>query len=118
MLIGEDMQLAWQLHMIRPDGARYWQVGDSPHRIPGMQGLILKEVFIARWAPATKAPLPEYPKRESPAEKSHPKEGRSQWNAVAKYQLMILPEAIATIMAMSQRAPKEGALYLEGISLK
>ena len=48
-----------------------------------------------------------------------PSEGkRTQWNAISKYQLMILPESIATITAISRGAPHKGAMYLEGIGLK
>ena len=34
LIIGEDTQLAWQLHTIRPNGTRHWKVGDSAYRIP------------------------------------------------------------------------------------
>jgi hypothetical protein len=51
LLISEDTQLAWQLHTIRPDGKRYWKIGDSPHRIPGIQGPVPNKAFTAGWAP-------------------------------------------------------------------
>ena len=38
-----------------------------------------------------------------------------QWNAVARDELLIGPESIATITAISHRAPQEESLYLEGI---
>jgi hypothetical protein len=41
-----------------------------------------------------------------------------QWNTVAKYQLTILPQSIATIMAVSRGAPDEGIMYFEGVGLK
>jgi hypothetical protein len=50
--------------------------------------------------------------------KNHVKDKHLQWNAVAKYQLTILPESIATITAVSQGAPNEGTMYLEGVGLK
>ena len=40
LLIGEDTQLAWQLHTIRPDGKRHWKVGDSPHCIPALHRVV------------------------------------------------------------------------------
>ena len=43
MLIGEDTQRAWQLHIIRGD----WQVGDSPHRIPAVIAPSPAESFSA-----------------------------------------------------------------------
>ena len=52
LLIGEDAQLAWQLHMIQPDGKRHWKIGDSPHYIPEVQGLVPREAFTASWNPA------------------------------------------------------------------
>ena len=37
MLIGKDTQMAWQLHMMHPEGTQCWKVGDLPHCIPGIQ---------------------------------------------------------------------------------
>ena len=113
MLIGEDTQLAWQLHTIQLEGKRHWQVGDSLHCIPGMQGLVAQEAFTVSWTPDSallKAPTPSV-KRPS-------REKCSQWNVIMKYQLTIQPELIATITAVSKGAPNTGAMYLEGISLK
>jgi hypothetical protein len=115
LLIGEDTQLAWQLHTIRPDGKRHWKVGDSPHCIPALPGHAPTETFTVRWTPGA-----------TPVEKKAPTapihkldEGRrSQWNAVAKEQLSIQPESIATITVVSRGAPDKEALYLEGIGLK
>jgi hypothetical protein len=45
MLIGEDTQLAWQLHTMRPEGRCYWKVGDSPHHIPVIPGPVPVESF-------------------------------------------------------------------------
>ena len=113
MLIGEDTQLAWQLHTIRPEGKRHWQVGDSPHRIPGTQGSVPQEAFTASWTPDSMLP-----KAPTPSTKRPSREKCSQWNAIAKYQLTIQLESIATITAVSKGAPNTGAMYLEGISLK
>jgi hypothetical protein len=49
LLIGKDTQLAWQLHMIQPDGKRYWKIGDSSHCIPGIQGPVTNKAFTAGW---------------------------------------------------------------------
>lgn len=43
MLIGEDMQLAWQLNSIQNNGSRFWQVGLSAHLIPTISGPVPKE---------------------------------------------------------------------------
>ena len=113
MLIGEDTQLAWQLHMIRPGGKRYWKVGDSPHLIPGMLGPVPVESFVARWN--HDITIPTKPNTSpTPPQKSL----RSQWNAVAKSELLIRPESIATVTATSRNAPKKEGLFLEGIALK
>ena len=34
LLIGEDIQMPWQLHTLRKEGRINWQVGDSEHLIP------------------------------------------------------------------------------------
>jgi hypothetical protein len=68
---------------------------------------------MASWTPAwASAPKPK------PVAKSSSKEKRVWWNAIAKQQLMIHPESIATITVVSQCAPSEEAMYLEGIALK
>jgi hypothetical protein len=46
------------------------------------------------------------------------KDKQIRWNAVAKYQLTIQLELIATIMVVSQGALNEGAMYLEGVGLE
>jgi hypothetical protein len=115
LLIGEDTQLAWQLHTIQPEGKRHWKVhvGDSPHCIPGVQGPVPQEAFTANWTPASLLL-----KKMTPTAKSPVKENRIQWNAVVKHQLTIQLESIATITAVSRGAPSEGTLYLKGIGLK
>jgi hypothetical protein len=115
LLIGEDMQLAWQLHTIRPEGKRHWKVGDLPHCIPEVQGSVPRKAFTASWAPAS---TPATTIKPQPTTKSSSKKKRIQWNAIAKQQLTILPESIATITAVSRGAPSKEAMYLEGISLK
>ena len=113
MLIGEDTQLAWQLHTICPGGKCYWKVGDSPHLIPGVLGPVPVESFVARWN--HDVTIPTKPNTSpTPPQKSL----RSQWNAVAKSELLIQPESIATVTATSRNAPKEEGLFLEGIALK
>jgi hypothetical protein len=127
LLIGKDTQLAWQLHMIQPDGKRYWKIGDSPHCIPGIQGPVPNEAFTAGWAPTSSlsnmrihepSAIRKRMSSKIHATKDHAKDKHFQWNAVAKYQLTVLPESIATITAVSQGAPDEGAMYLEGVGLK
>ena len=115
LLISKDMQLAWQLHMIRPKGKQHWKVGDSPHCIPEVQGSVPREAFTTSWAPTLTPATTIKPQLTTT---SSSKKKHSQWNAIAKQQLMILPESIATITAVSQGAPSKDAMYLEGISLK
>lgn len=68
---------------------------------------------MASWTPAQALAL-----KPKPVAKSSSKEKCMQWNAIAKQQLKIHPESIATIMVVSQGAPSEGAMYLKGIALK
>jgi hypothetical protein len=44
LLIGEDTQLAWQLHTIQPDSKQHWKVRDLTHP---MQGPVQPEAFTA-----------------------------------------------------------------------
>ena len=113
LLIGEDTQLAWQLHTIRPDGKRHWKVGDSPHCIPAIPGQAPAETFTVRWAPGATPVRAKTAATKKPAE-----DKRSQWNAVAKEQLTIQPESIASIAVVSRGAPSDTTMYLEGIGLK
>ena len=113
IIISEDTQLAWQLHMIHEEGKQHWKVGNSLHCIPTIPGPTPTETFIASWMPASSESLPSNTLRKKLAE------GKCmQWNASALRQLTILLEAIATITAVAQGAPEKKALYLEGISLK
>jgi hypothetical protein len=50
MLIGEDMQRAWQLHIIRKEMNNYWKVGDLVHLIPAVPGPTPTETFSAQWS--------------------------------------------------------------------
>jgi hypothetical protein len=113
MIIGEDVQIPWQLHTIRPAGERYWAIGDSPHRIPAVPGPAPTETFTVRWTPETTAA-----KAKSVPTKRPAKDKRTQWNVVAKQQMIIQPESIATITAVSRGAPEDATMYLEGIGLK
>ena len=113
LIVGEDTQLTWQLHMIREEGRRHWKVGNSLHCIPAFPGPTPTETFTASWAPAS---------LDAPPIKAVTKKlidgKRSRWNASALRQLTILPEAIATITAVARGAPEQIALYLKGISLE
>ena len=113
MLIGEDTQLAWQLHTIHPGGKRYWKVGDSPHLIPGVLGPVPVESFVACWNHNVTIPT-KLNTSPTPLQKSL----CSQWNAVAKSELLIQPESIAMVTATSRNAPQKEGLFLEGIALK
>jgi hypothetical protein len=113
LIIGEDTQLAWQLHTIRNGGKGHWKVGDSLHCIPAIPGRAPMETFVAKWA-AT----PSTPQVKKLVVRKSSEEKHTQWNASAFRQLTILPESIASITAIARGAPENKALYLEGISLK
>ena len=113
LIVGEDTQLAWQLHTIREGGRRHWKVGNSPHCIPAIPGSIPTETFTASWTSVSSEALPSKVQVQKPA-----KGKRTQWNVSALRQLTILPEAIATMTAVARGAPENKTLYLEGISLK
>jgi hypothetical protein len=42
---------------------------------------------------------------------------KEKWNAVAKYNLTLNPESIATVTVVAKGAPHEGTMYLEAIPL-
>jgi len=113
LIVGEDTQLAWQLHTIREEGQRHWKVGNSLHCIPAIPGPTPTEIFTASWRPNSFESSPCKTLVKKPAEGK-----RTQWNASALRQLTILPEAIATLTAVARGAPERKALHLEGISLK
>ena len=110
MIIGEDTQLAWQLDTIRKNGARSWQVGDSAHRIPGIAGPAPTESFTAQWRETETDPKPRPKKRSVKT--------RTEWKAIAKQDVLIKPEAIATVTIVSKGAPKGETMFLEAIPLK
>src|ERR1700733_9518928 len=114
LIIGEDTQLAWQLHTIRPNGTRHWKVGDSAYRIPGTTSPAPAESFTVQWAPEPEAKEPAV----KPVKKLAPEEAKKHWNALAKYDVLIKPESIATVTAVARGAPNQEAMYLEGTPLK
>ena len=78
-----------------------------------MLGPVPIESFVARWN--YNASIPKKPSTSAtPQQRSL----RAQWNAVAKIELLIQPESIATITATSRNALKEEGLFLKGIALK
>jgi hypothetical protein len=113
MIIGEDAQRAWQLHTIDPEGKHYWKVGDTLHQIPALPGSTPEKSFSAT---RTLKTLPEW--KPLPPHKAHNSRPRKTWNTISKYDHTILPESIATVMAISRGAPNKESLYLEGIPLK
>ena len=113
LLIGEDTQLAWQLHTMRINGSSYWKVGDSTHYIPARVGPKPKESFSVQWkhegfiAPSVTTPF----------QKSITSDTKPPWNAIARTEFILLPESITTVTVTAKGAPKEGSLYLEAIAL-
>jgi hypothetical protein len=49
LIIGEDVQQAWQLNTIRRLTRSYWQVGDSPHHISTKLEPTPVESFSVHW---------------------------------------------------------------------
>src|ERR1700733_3022187 len=82
------VQLAWQLDTIRKNGS--WQVGDSAHRIPGIDGPAPTEAFTAQWRDLETNSKPRPKKRST---KAH-----TEWKALAKQDVWIKPDAIATVV--------------------
>ena len=114
LIIGEDTQLVWQLHTIRPNGTCHWKVGDSTYCIPGTSSPAPVESFTVQWAPEPEAKEPAV----KPVKKLVPEEAKKHWNALAKYDILIKPESIAAVTAVAKGAPNQEAMYLEGTLLK
>jgi hypothetical protein len=113
MLIGEDTQQAWQLQIIQKEINKYWKVGDSIHLIPGIPGFPPTETFSAQWSPdKNKQSL------ASSSSKKKTESSKKQWNAIAKHDLMLEPESIATVTAISRGIPCREDMYLEADPLK
>jgi hypothetical protein len=113
MLIGEDTQQAWQLHIIQKETNKYWKVGDLIHLIPGIPGSPPTETFSAQWSPDKN--------KESQASlfsKKRTESSKKQWNAIAKHDLMLELESIAMVTAISRGIPCREDMYLEAIPLK
>ena len=87
--------------------------GDSLHLIPGVLGPVPVESFVACWNHDITIPTKPNTSPTPPQKSLH-----SQWNAVAKSELLIRPESIATVTATSRNALKKEGLFLEGIALK
>ena len=99
LLVGEDTQLAWQLHTIHADGNSHWKVGDSPHRIPAILGPAPIESFVVCWS---QDPLPERLEGNQPdISAKQQRSSCSMWTAVAKHDLLLEPDSIATITVVS-----------------
>ena len=110
MIIGEDTQLPWQLHTRRPEGKRYWQVGDSAHLIPAIEGSAPVETFTVNLSPEEAQPPLRTKKRAAKA--------RTEWSAIAKQDFWLKPESIANVTAISKGAPKGETMYLEATPLR
>jgi hypothetical protein len=113
MLIGKDAQQAWQLHIIQKEMNKYWKVGDLIHLIPGIPGSPPTETFSAQWSP-------EKNKRSlaSSSSKKKMESSKKQWNAIAKHDLVLEPESIATVTTISRGIPCREDMYLEAVPLK
>ncbi len=113
MLIGEDTQRAWQLHTIRSEKGNFWQVSDSPHRIPAVLAPSLAESFSAHWAPES-----ELGKKASRAvTKGKQEASQGPWKVLVQEGLTIEPESVATIIVTAKGAPRNEVMYLDAVPL-
>src|SRR6266849_2227505 len=113
MLIGEDTQRAWQLHTIRSEKGNFWQVSDSPHRIPSVLAPSLAESFSAHWAPES-----ELGKKASRAvTKGKQEASQGPWKVLVQEGLTIEPESVATIIVTAKGAPRNEVMYLDAVPL-
>ena len=112
MIIGEDTQIPWQLHTKRPEGKRFWQVGDSAHHIPAIAGSAPVETFTARLRQAEGEAKPQ------PRSRKRATKARTEWSAIAKQDFWLKPESIASITAISKGAPQGETMYLEATPLR
>ena len=112
MLIGKDMQRAWQLHTIHNEQGSFWQVGNSLHHILAVLAAAPAESFSARWAPESELVTKLHLLSQSKQEASN-----GPWKVLAKNDLTIEPESMVTLTAVSKKAPKDKPLYLDAIPL-
>jgi hypothetical protein len=112
MLIGKDMQSAWQLHLIWEETNNYWKVGDSVHLIPAVPGPTPTETFSAQWS--------QDENRTNQMSSSHKKtkSSKKQWNAVATYDQVLEPKSIASITITSRGIPCRENMHFKAVPLK
>ena len=110
MIIGEDTQVPWQLHTRCLGGKRYWQVGDSAHHIPAIEGPAPCEAFTVKWSKEKTDPPPCTKKRMTKA--------RTEWSTIAKQDFWLKPESIANVTVISRGAPQGETMYLEAVPLR
>ena len=113
MLIGEDTQRAWQLHIIRGENGNYWQVGDSPHRIPAVIAPSPAESFSARWAPESELEG----ETARPGRVKKPEASKGSWKVLVKDSLTIEPESVAMVNAIVKGVSSDEAMYLDAVPL-
>ena len=113
MLIGEDTQRAWQLHIIRGEKGNYWQVGDSPHRIPAVIAPLPAESFSARSAPESELES----ETARPVRVKKPEASKGPWKVLVKDSLTIEPESVATVNAIIKGVSSDEAMYFDTIPL-
>ena len=111
MLIGEDTQRAWQLHIICSEKGNYWQVGDSPHRIPTVIAPSPAESFSARWAPESELES----KTARPGRVKKPEASKGPWKVLVKDSLTIEPESVVTVNAIVKGVSSDDAMYFNAI---
>jgi hypothetical protein len=99
MLIGEDTQRAWQLHIIHGEKGNYWQVGNPPHWIPAVIAPLPAESFSTRWAPESELEG----KTSCPICTKKLEASKGSWKVLVKDNLTIEPESVATVNASASR---------------
>ena len=113
MLIGEDTQRAWQLHIIHSEKGNYWQVGNSPHRIPAVIAPSPAESFSTRWAPESELES----EIARPRRVKKPEASKGSWKVLVKDSLTIEPESVATVNTIIKGVSSDNAMYFDVIPL-
>lgn len=78
--------------------------------IPGIAGPAPTESFTAQWRKDETVYKPRRKRRQVKM--------RTEWSAIAKQDVWLKPESIATITAISKGAPKTETMFLEATPLK
>lgn len=91
---------------------KFWKIGDSHHLVPALPTPPPVESFTAQWAMTPDSERKAHPK---PPKSTALK--RTSWKALARSNLTILPESIATIAVISKGTPCKDTMYFKACPL-